>query len=205
MCYRNKLKGLPLEFVRLAVAEEMEAQNIAIEAFEDIEKELKEGRQKARITPDVPQVTDKNYPVMEFSDDEEPRHVDDNEGGRAASALDDVPMSLHKKAIEDDPALWPFPKRQQVFEPKMSLDQATQRTRHHLQEMKKKLEGKSGSPSSPPETSTTGSAAAGSAASGPIGQWRLRGHQLRSRTGERREMPIRRDRRPQGRPCWWKE
>lgn len=101
--YRNKLKGLPLEFVRLAVADEIEAQNIATEAFEDIEKELTEGRPKAVITPELPQVKDQNYPIMEFSDDEEPRYVDD--GGRAASTLDDVPMSLHKKEAEDDPAL----------------------------------------------------------------------------------------------------
>ena len=146
--YRNKLKGLPLEFVRLAVADEIEAQNISSEAFELIEKELTEGRTKALVAPEVPQLTDKNYPVMEFSDDDEPRHVDEEET-KTASVLDDVPMAMHKGGHERevetlrDPALWPFPKRKQVFEPKMSLDQAAQRTKHHLQEMKMKLEGKS--------------------------------------------------------------
>ena len=59
--YRNKLKGLPLEFVRLAVADEIEAQNISTEAFEIIEKELTEGRSKALVAPELPKVTDKSW------------------------------------------------------------------------------------------------------------------------------------------------
>ena len=164
--YRNKLKGLPLEFVRLAVADEIEAQNISSEAFELIEKELTEGRTKALVAPEVPQLTDKNYPVMEFSDDDEPRHVDEEET-KTASVLDDVPMAMHKGGHEReaetlrDPALWPFPKRKQVFEPKMSLDQAAQRTKHHLQEMKMKLEGRStGAAASSSTRATAGDATA---------------------------------------------
>ena len=52
--------------MRLVVADEIEL----------IEKELKEGRSKALVAP-----------VMEFSDDDEPRHVDEDEP-KAASALD---------------------------------------------------------------------------------------------------------------------
>ncbi|CAK8989357.1 Uncharacterized protein SCF082_LOCUS1772, partial [Durusdinium trenchii] len=145
---RARLPRLELLSEGLAVADEIEAQNISSEAFELIEKELTEGRTKALVAPEVPQLTDKNYPVMEFSDDDEPRHVDEEET-KTASVLDDVPMAMHKGGHERevetlrDPALWPFPKRKQVFEPKMSLDQAAQRTKHHLQEMKMKLEGKS--------------------------------------------------------------
>ena len=49
--YRHKLRGLPLEFVRLAVAEEMEAAEIAKEALLDLENQLNEGRVNADIIP----------------------------------------------------------------------------------------------------------------------------------------------------------
>ena len=45
--YQNKLKGMPLEFIRLAVVEEQEASSIAKEALEDMEKQLAEGRVNA--------------------------------------------------------------------------------------------------------------------------------------------------------------
>lgn len=47
--YRHKLRGLPLEFVRLAVAEELEASQVAQEALQDLEKQLNEGRVNARV------------------------------------------------------------------------------------------------------------------------------------------------------------
>lgn len=47
--YRHKLRGLPLEFVRLAVAEELEASQVAQEALQDLEKQLSEGRVNADV------------------------------------------------------------------------------------------------------------------------------------------------------------
>ena len=47
--YRHKLRGLPLEFVRLAVAEELEASQIAKEALLDLEQQLNEGRVNAEV------------------------------------------------------------------------------------------------------------------------------------------------------------
>ena len=47
--YKNKLKGLPLEFVRMAVAEEHEAAAIAKEALEDLAKQLEQGRVNAEV------------------------------------------------------------------------------------------------------------------------------------------------------------
>ena len=45
--YQNKLKGMPLEFIRLAVVEEQEVANIAREALEELEKQLESGRVNA--------------------------------------------------------------------------------------------------------------------------------------------------------------
>ena len=42
--YRNKLKGMPLEFVRMAVAEEQEAAQIAREALQELEEQVRNGR-----------------------------------------------------------------------------------------------------------------------------------------------------------------
>ena len=47
--YRHKLRGLPLEFVRLAVAEELEATEVAKEALQDLERQLNEGRINADV------------------------------------------------------------------------------------------------------------------------------------------------------------
>ena len=45
--YQNKLKGMPLEFIRLAVVEEQEVANIAREVLEELEKQLESGRVNA--------------------------------------------------------------------------------------------------------------------------------------------------------------
>ena len=47
--YRHKLRGLPLEFVRLVVAEELEATQVAKKALQDLEKQLSEGRLNAEV------------------------------------------------------------------------------------------------------------------------------------------------------------
>ena len=50
--YKNKLKGVPLEFVRLAVAEEHEATSITKEALQELAKQLDSGRVNAEV-PDT--------------------------------------------------------------------------------------------------------------------------------------------------------
>ena len=45
--YQNKLKGMPLEYVRLAVVEEQEAADIARESLMELEKQLETGRVNA--------------------------------------------------------------------------------------------------------------------------------------------------------------
>ena len=92
--YRNKLKGFPLEFIRLAVAEEIQAQDINMEAFKDMEEQITMGRVVEVSVPSPPQITDPKYQIMEFSDEEHPPHADDRP---AASSLDDVPISVHQK------------------------------------------------------------------------------------------------------------
>ena len=47
--YKNKLKGVPLEFVRLAVAEEHEATSITKEALSELSKQLDSGRVNAEV------------------------------------------------------------------------------------------------------------------------------------------------------------
>eukprot|EP00435_Cladocopium_sp_Y103_P039904 s522_g10.t1 len=47
--YKNKLKGMPLEFVRLAVAEEQEATAIAKEALDDMANQITDGRVNAEV------------------------------------------------------------------------------------------------------------------------------------------------------------
>ena len=47
--YQNKLRGMPLEHVRLAVAEEMEATQITLEAMKDMERQINEGRVNAEV------------------------------------------------------------------------------------------------------------------------------------------------------------
>ena len=153
--YRNKLKGFPLEFIRLAVAEEIQAQDINMEAFKDMEQQIDTGRVVQVTVPDPPQITDPKYQIMEFSDEEHPEHQDAKLG---ASSLDDVPISVHQKLKSTeggessaapkkqrlgppgDPATWPFPDRKQVFQPKESTTQAAQRTKAHLQAMREKLQ-----------------------------------------------------------------
>lgn len=47
--YQNNLKGVPLEFVRLAVAEEQEASAVSARALKDLEKQMSSGRVNAEV------------------------------------------------------------------------------------------------------------------------------------------------------------
>eukprot|EP00435_Cladocopium_sp_Y103_P022595 s3351_g5.t1 len=167
--YRTKLKGLPLEFIRLAVTDEIQAQDISMEAFKDLEKDV-DFRAKSRML-DVevyahPQVTDKQYPVMEFSDEEPPPHPDQAAAAASSSPaalLDDVPLQLRRPVAADaeqaqpkrqrnppgfgpdgDPSTWPLPQRRSVFEkpdgPSAQAAQTTQRTRQRIAEVKEKVQ-----------------------------------------------------------------
>ena len=95
--YRHKLKGLPLEYVRLATVEEQEATNFTREALSELAKQIQDGRVNVEVTPqvDLDRVPDIPYP--EFSDEEAPElpapHADMRE---VTSVLDNVPMSVSK-------------------------------------------------------------------------------------------------------------
>ena len=95
--YRQKLKGLPLEFVRLANVEEQEATNYTREALSELAQQLKDGRVNFETVPqvDLDQVPDLKPPMVEFSDEEFPTPLPPDDGLRTAgSVLDDVPMSV---------------------------------------------------------------------------------------------------------------
>ncbi|CAE7341218.1 RE2, partial [Symbiodinium sp. KB8] len=94
--YRTKLKGVPLEYIRLAALEEVEATKVCQDALKEVEKELEGGR------PDVDEMLDdgprdpEDLPdIFEFSGDEEPPVEQP-----VASALDDVPAQLHRDRLE---------------------------------------------------------------------------------------------------------
>lgn len=118
--YRNKLKGMPLEFVRMTVAEEQEAQ-IAKAALEELEEQIRTGRANAEkvssssssssSTSSDEEKNDKKptsssqdapieeQQVWEFSDEEleasDP--IPEQQVRQSASCLDDLPMALHRK------------------------------------------------------------------------------------------------------------
>ena len=100
--YRHKLKGLPLEYVRMATVDEMEATRVTKEALQDLAKQLSSGRVNADILEDdIPEQPpeyqpDGRYPQMEFSDEEDSPEapVGPDELRKATSVLDDVPMSV---------------------------------------------------------------------------------------------------------------
>lgn len=71
--YRNKLKGLPLEYIRMATVDEMEATKVTKEALQDLAKQLSSGRVNANVLGDEEVAEppthhpDDRYPHMEFS------------------------------------------------------------------------------------------------------------------------------------------
>ena len=105
--YRHKLRGLPLEHVRLATGDEIESTNVTKEALQDLMKKLQSGRVNADIVPEdepvplpAPADPDPRYPPVEFSDDEQPvedKPVRVEDLHRATSVLDDMPISVARK------------------------------------------------------------------------------------------------------------
>ncbi|CAK9117104.1 unnamed protein product [Durusdinium trenchii] len=105
--YRHKLRGLPLEHVRLATGDEIESTKVTKEALQDLMKKLQSGRVNADIAPEdepvhlpTPADPDPRYPPMEFSDDEQPaedKPVRVEDLHRATSVLDDIPISVAQK------------------------------------------------------------------------------------------------------------
>ena len=67
--YRNKLKGVPLEFVRLTALEEVESSKICQAALKEVERELQGARPQIEEMEGFFEGSDAQ--VMEFSGDEE--------------------------------------------------------------------------------------------------------------------------------------
>ena len=90
--YRNKLKGIPMEYIRLAAIEEVEASQVCQAALKEVESELDGGRPEVdEMESDDP--GEQGADLMEFGGDEEPPpdtlYPD-------ASPLDDLPAQLHR-------------------------------------------------------------------------------------------------------------
>eukprot|EP00435_Cladocopium_sp_Y103_P008686 s1575_g2.t1 len=235
--YQNKLKGMPLEFVRMTVPEEMEATKITKEALDELAKQLQDGRVnadqlesssssssstssegppdskkaqpatepgkqetqeratgsssskpnrqdakqgksrvtkekdtkqgKSRVTKekDTQKKSEKEQEMdpydgfWQLSDEEmdAPNPISEETVKKASSALDDVPISLHRKNLpvgpavgrpqkkaktadggpRGDPALRPFIEKRAVY------DSAMKKTEDHFKAMKHRLEPKS--------------------------------------------------------------
>ena len=166
--YRHKLKGVPLEYVRLAAPEEQEVSETVKEALHDLEQQLNSGRVNAEEDPgqagfDAPERPDiaprvsPQYPPVEYSDEEmqpdDPKPVTEEELRRSTSVLDDVPFQLHRRAAEParSSAASSQPSKRQkttIEDPhrlpfaqkKEMYEKATRLTKNHLQSMKAKLE-----------------------------------------------------------------
>ena len=161
--WRNKLRGFPLEFVRLATTEELQSTEITVEAMKQMESELCGGRVAADVwTAPKP---DPDWPLKEFSDEAEEsssslstdedkktqrsRPEKKETRRRAYTSLDDVPMGLtrretsrreakRQKKNERDPSTFSFDKKRALFETK-SYEEGLADTRKHLKQMKEKL------------------------------------------------------------------
>ncbi|CAE7373456.1 RE1 [Symbiodinium sp. CCMP2592] len=147
--YRNKLKGLPLEYVRLAALEEVEASKVCREALQEVEKELQGSRPDIEEMAD-PEIEEPGLPLMEFSGDEEEEEEDLTLREPAASSLDDVPAQLHRDAGREMT-------RQRDAQPprkKVRFEEAKERTEQHLRRMKAVLERAGG-----PDRGTSSTAA----------------------------------------------
>ena len=72
--YRHKLRGLPLEHIRLATGDEVESTKVTKEALQDLMKQLQSGRVNVEIAEEgqprevanAPAPPDPRYPPMEF-------------------------------------------------------------------------------------------------------------------------------------------
>ena len=159
--YRNKLKGIPLEYVRLAALEEVESTKICQDALREVEKELEGGR------PDVEEMVDEEVeeptdPLFDFSGDENMEEEDkvpdltvDPPYG-PGSVLDDLPLQFHRQPQRPPPSQGAaddsrIPVRDVVANPrplpeeqpnrkKVRFDEAVKATEQHLSRMKAVLE-----------------------------------------------------------------
>lgn len=166
--YRHKLKGVPLEYVRLAAPEEQEVSETVKEALHDLEQQLNFGRVNAEEDPgqagfDAPERPDiaprvsPQYPPVEYSDEEmqpdDPKPVTEEELRKSTSVLDDVPFQLHRRAGETarssaapsqpskrQKTTIEDPHRLPFAQKKEMYEKATRLTKNHLQSMKAKLE-----------------------------------------------------------------
>ena len=161
--YRHKLKGLPLEYIRLAVPEEQEASTVVAEALQDLEKQLQEGRVNAEDTPqagldaperpDIPTKIDPNCPEVDLSDSMEDEMPTEQNIKAATSVLDDVPFTIYQKqkasrgstATSSQPPQKKLKTRQEpskmTFEEKRDVyEKASRQLHNHLTSMKNKLE-----------------------------------------------------------------
>ena len=133
--YRNKLKGLPLEYIRLAAAEEVESSQVCQKALKELETELEGGRPEIEeMSEDPPEDADPE--PLEFSDDSDdgapPPEL------REASALDDVPVQLHRdKRNAAAPPASPGPPEKMK---RVRFEEGRDETKKHLSKMKSVLE-----------------------------------------------------------------
>ena len=140
--YRNKLKGVPLEFVRLAALEEVEGSRVCQDALREVEKELQGDRPEIEEMIDA-EVDDPGN-LLEFSgDEEEEMHPDDllPSGLPPATVLDDVPMQLHRDK-RGRPPLQPMPPGESHEAKKVRFETARERAASHISKMKAVLEKK---------------------------------------------------------------
>ena len=158
--YRNKLKGVPLEFVRLAALEEVEGSKVCQDALQEVERELQGERPEVEEMLD-PAVEDPGN-LMEFSGDEEDEVLEDlpPEDPPRASALDDVPIQLHRDK-RGRPPLAPQPPEETSGAKKVRFDEAMNKAARHLSRMRAVLEKRT------PETAEHPGGASASSSNAP--------------------------------------
>ncbi|CAE7216981.1 psaC [Symbiodinium sp. CCMP2592] len=133
----NKLKGVPLEFVRLAALEEVEGSQVCQDALKEVEKELQGERNEVEEMMDA-EVEDPGN-LLEFSgDEEEEMHPDAilPSGLPRPTSLDDVPVQLHRDNKRSSVSA-PIPPARESREPKkVRFDQAMEQAANHISKMK---------------------------------------------------------------------
>ncbi|CAE7202150.1 RE2, partial [Symbiodinium necroappetens] len=149
--YRTKLKGVPLEYIRLAALEEVEATKVCQDALKEVEKELEGGRPDVdEMLDDGPRDPEELPDIFEFSGDEEPRVEQP-----VASVLDDVPAQLHR----DRRASFGTPLQPRK---KVRFDEGVRATEEHLSRMRAVL-----APQEPQERARMSAAGAASSSAAP--------------------------------------
>ncbi|CAE7261787.1 RE1 [Symbiodinium necroappetens] len=130
---KNKLKGIPLEFVRLAALEEVESSRVCQEALREVERELQGHR------PDVEEMVEDEptdvMPTMEFSGGSEPDEPPPTTEARPfpnVSPLDDVPMQLHREKR----AGWVTTPEGTRLQKRVRFEEGWKGTSEHLSKMK---------------------------------------------------------------------